>query len=48
MNDQRTAALEKRVTELETLVNSLIETIEIHSKIIDTLQKAAIQQAESK
>ena len=41
MND-----LEKRVKELEFTVDRLTDTLTAHSKIIDTLQKFAIQQLE--
>lgn len=38
--------LEKRIAELEAMVASLTDTIAIHTKIIDTLQKEAIQRLE--
>lgn len=41
MND-----LEKRVKELEFIVGRLTDALAEHSKIIDTLQKFAIQQLE--
>ena len=41
MND-----LEKRVKELEFIVDRLTDALAEHSKIIDTLQKFAIQQLE--
>ena len=36
--------LEKRIAELESIVAALTETIAIHTKIIDTLQREAIQR----